>query len=84
MYFVDGEWRVAENNKLFDVYRPYNRALYAHVVAGGRSEAKRATDAAANAFPPWSQTAPAERAKPTAASAPTRFEPLRESTGGTA
>jgi hypothetical protein len=25
-YFVDGEWRTAENNKLFDVYRPYDRS----------------------------------------------------------
>lgn len=30
-YFVDGEWRTAESNKLFDVYRPYDRKLYARV-----------------------------------------------------
>jgi Aldehyde dehydrogenase family len=57
-HFVAGEWRSAEN-----VYRPYDRALYARVAACGRSEAKRAVEAAANAFPAWSQTAPAERAK---------------------
>ena len=62
-YFVDGEWRTAENNKLFDVYRPYDRALYARVAAGGRPEAKRAVEAAAKAFPAWSQTTPAERAR---------------------
>jgi acyl-CoA reductase-like NAD-dependent aldehyde dehydrogenase len=62
-YFVGGEWRSAEGNKLFDVYQPYDRALYARVAAGGRSEAKRAVEAAAKAFPAWSQTAPAERAK---------------------
>src|ERR1700726_2485034 len=62
-YFVDGEWRTAEGNKLFDVYQPYDRALYARVAAGGRSEAKRAVEAAAKAFPAWSQTAPAEPAK---------------------
>jgi len=62
-YFVGGEWRSAEGNKLFDVYQPYDRALYARVAAGGRSEAKRAVEAAAKAFPTWSQTAPAERAK---------------------
>src|SRR5580692_3642729 len=62
-YFVDGEWRAAENNALFDVYRPYDRSLYAQVAAGGRAEATRAVEAAAKAFPAWSQTTPAERAR---------------------
>src|SRR5450755_4116444 len=62
-YFAGGEWRTAENHKLFDVFRPYDRGLYARVAAGGRSEAKLAVDAAAKAFPAWSQTTPAERAK---------------------
>jgi acyl-CoA reductase-like NAD-dependent aldehyde dehydrogenase len=62
-YFVDGEWRTAGNNKLFDVYRPYDRSLFARVAAGGRAEATRAVDAAAKAFPAWSQSTPAERAR---------------------
>jgi acyl-CoA reductase-like NAD-dependent aldehyde dehydrogenase len=62
-YFADGEWRKAESNKLFDVYRPYDRTLYARVADGGRAEAKRAVDAAAKAFPASSQTTPAERAR---------------------
>src|ERR1700740_3165491 len=62
-YFVGGEWRTAENKKLFDVYRPYDRSVYARVAAGGRPEATLAVDAAAKAFPTWSQTTPAERAK---------------------
>src|SRR6202163_4636929 len=62
-YFADGEWRTAENRKLFDVFRPYDRSLYARVAAGGRPEAKLAVDAAAKAFPAWSQTTPAERAR---------------------
>src|SRR5258708_22367942 len=62
-YFADGEWRTAESRKLFDVYKPYDRSLYARVAAGGRAEAKLAVDAAAEAFPAWSQTTPAERAK---------------------
>jgi acyl-CoA reductase-like NAD-dependent aldehyde dehydrogenase len=45
-YFAGGEWRTAENHKLFDVYRPYDRGLYARVAAGGRPEAKLAIDAA--------------------------------------
>src|SRR5580698_6905116 len=62
-YFADGEWRSAEGNKLFDVYKPYNRALYARVADGGREEAKLAVEAAAKAFPAWAATTPAERAK---------------------
>jgi acyl-CoA reductase-like NAD-dependent aldehyde dehydrogenase len=62
-YFAGGEWRAAENHELFDVYRPYDRSLYARVAAGGRPEAKLAVDAAAKAFPAWSQTTPAERAR---------------------
>ena len=62
-YFAGGEWRTAENHKLFDVYQPYDRELFARVAAGGRPEAKLAIDAAAAAFPAWSQTTPAERAK---------------------
>src|SRR5258706_3825561 len=62
-YFAGGEWRAAENNRLFDVYRPFDRALFARVPACGRAEAKLAVDAAGKAFPAWSQTAPVERAR---------------------
>jgi acyl-CoA reductase-like NAD-dependent aldehyde dehydrogenase len=62
-YFAGGEWRSAAGNKLFDVRQPYDLALYARVAAGGRAEAKLAVDAAAKAFPAWSQTTPAERAR---------------------
>src|SRR5450631_1451357 len=62
-YFAGGEWRSAAGNKLFDVRQPYDRALYARVPDGGRAEAKLAVDAAAKAFPAWSQTTPAERAR---------------------
>ena len=62
-YFTDGEWRKAESNKLFDVYRPCDRALYARVANGDRPEAKRAAEAAAKASPAWAQTTPTERAR---------------------
>jgi acyl-CoA reductase-like NAD-dependent aldehyde dehydrogenase len=61
-YFAGGKWRSAESKKLFDVFRPYDRSVYARVPAGGRAEAKLAVEAAAKAFPAWSQTTPAERA----------------------
>src|SRR5450755_4802436 len=62
-YFAGGEWRSAGGHKLFDVYQPYDRALYARVPAGGRAEAKIAVDAAAEAFPAWADSTPAERAR---------------------
>src|SRR5580698_7459993 len=62
-YFAGGQWRSAAGNKLFDVHRPYDRALHARIAAGGRPEAKIAVEAGAKAFPAWSQTTPAERAK---------------------
>jgi acyl-CoA reductase-like NAD-dependent aldehyde dehydrogenase len=62
-YFAGGEWRTAKANKLFDVYQPYDRKLYARVAAGGRAEATIAVDEAAKAFPAWSQSSPADRAR---------------------
>jgi acyl-CoA reductase-like NAD-dependent aldehyde dehydrogenase len=62
-YFAGGQWRSAESKKLFDVFRPYDRSVYARVPAGGRAEAKLAVEAAAKAFPAWSQTTPAERSR---------------------
>ena len=62
-YFADGQWRDAAGKKTFDVFRPYDRSLYARVAGGGRAEAKLAVEAAAKAFPAWSQTTPAERAR---------------------
>jgi acyl-CoA reductase-like NAD-dependent aldehyde dehydrogenase len=62
-YFAGGEWRSAQDHQLFDVFRPYDRSLYARVAAGGRPEARVAVEAAASAFPAWAQTTPAERAR---------------------
>jgi acyl-CoA reductase-like NAD-dependent aldehyde dehydrogenase len=62
-YFADGPWRTAENHKLFDVYRPYDRGVYAPVAAGSRPKATLAVDVTAKAFPAWSQSTPAERAR---------------------
>jgi len=62
-YFAGGEWRSAQDNQLFDVYRPYDRALHARVAACRKADAQIAIDAAAEAFPSWSQTTPGERAK---------------------
>jgi acyl-CoA reductase-like NAD-dependent aldehyde dehydrogenase len=61
-YFAGGKWRAAENKKLFDVFRPYDRCVYARVPAGRPAEAKLAVEAAARASAAWSQTTAAERA----------------------
>ena len=62
-YFADGEWRATAGNKLFDVYNPYDRSLFARVAAGRKADAQLAVAAAAKAFPAWAATTPAERAK---------------------
>jgi acyl-CoA reductase-like NAD-dependent aldehyde dehydrogenase len=62
-YYAGGQWRDAEGKAQFDVFQPYDREIFARVPAGGRKEAKAAIEAAAAAYPAWSQTTPAERAK---------------------
>lgn len=62
-YYAGGQWQAAEGNAQFDVFQPYDRAVFARVAAGGSKEAKTAIRAAAAAFPAWSQTTPAERAR---------------------
>jgi len=62
-YFAGNQWRKAENNQLFEVHEPYSGKLYARVAAGSRGDAKVAVDAAASAYPAWSETTPAEKAR---------------------
>lgn len=62
-YYAGGQWRAAEGNAQFDVYQPYDRAVFAKAAAGGRQEARAAIKSAAEAFPAWSQSTPAERAR---------------------
>ncbi len=62
-YYASGTWREADSGELFDVHEPYSGNLFARVPAGGRKDAQAAIDAAANAFPAWAETTPAERAR---------------------
>jgi acyl-CoA reductase-like NAD-dependent aldehyde dehydrogenase len=62
-YYADGSWHDAEGAATFDVLEPYSRKLFARVPAGGRKEARTAIEAAARAFPVWSETTPAQRAR---------------------
>src|SRR6266481_6690825 len=61
-YYAGGEWRPAVSGRTFDVHQPFGGQLYAKVAAGGSADARIAVQAAADAFPAWSQTTPAARA----------------------
>src|SRR5262245_18785198 len=59
--FIGGEWVGAGGGGTFDDGNPFTGEVVARVPAGTRDDARRAIDAAAEAFPAWSQTPPAER-----------------------
>ena len=59
--FIGGEWVDAEGAETFDDLDPFTGDVVANVAAGGREDAHRAIEAAASAFPAWSQSPPAER-----------------------
>lgn len=59
--YINGEWVDAISGETFDDYNPYNGEVYARVSSGKRADARKACDAAATAFPEWSQTLPLER-----------------------
>src|SRR5258708_17160902 len=61
-YFADNEWRKAADDQFFEVHEPYSGQLFARVAAGSRGDARAAVDGAANAFPAWADSTPAERA----------------------
>jgi acyl-CoA reductase-like NAD-dependent aldehyde dehydrogenase len=58
---IGGEWTEATGGKTFEDNDPFTGDVVVNVPAGTREDAKRAIDAAAEAFPAWSQTPPAER-----------------------
>ncbi len=59
--FVGGEWADADGGATFEDLDPFTGDVVADVASGGRSDARRAIDAAAAAFSGWSATPPAER-----------------------
>lgn len=60
-HFVAGEWVDAVGGRTYEDRDPFTGEVVAEVAAGGREDAERAIEAAAAAFPAWSQTPPAER-----------------------
>jgi acyl-CoA reductase-like NAD-dependent aldehyde dehydrogenase len=60
-HFIAGDWVDAADGATFDDLNPYTGEVVASVAAGGREDARRAVEAAADAFPAWSQSPPAVR-----------------------
>jgi acyl-CoA reductase-like NAD-dependent aldehyde dehydrogenase len=59
--FIGGEWVGAADGATFEDRDPFTGETVAVVPAGGADDAARAIEAAAAAFPAWSQTPPAAR-----------------------
>jgi acyl-CoA reductase-like NAD-dependent aldehyde dehydrogenase len=59
--FIGGEWVGAEGGRTFDDRDPFTGETIGTVPAGSRADAKRAVEAAAAAFPGWSQAPPTVR-----------------------
>ena len=59
--YINGEWVGALDGGTYNDQNPYTGEVFAQVSSGKRADAKRAVEAAAEAFPAWSHTLPAER-----------------------
>lgn len=59
--YINGEWISAIDDELYDDVDPFTGNVFAKVPAGKRADARRAVEAAAAAFPEWSQSLPAQR-----------------------
>src|SRR5436190_22277186 len=62
-YYAGGSWRDAENDRTFDDLEPYSGKIFAKVAAASRKDMNVALTAAAEAFPAWAATTPAQRAE---------------------
>ncbi len=60
-HFIAGEWVEADGGRTFEDLDPFSGEVVALVPAGTREDARRAVEAATEAFPAWAETPPAER-----------------------
>lgn len=60
-HFIGGQWVQGSNDRKIALKNPATGEHLAWIQAGNADDARRAVDAAAAAFPAWSQTSPAER-----------------------
>lgn len=59
--YINGKYTPAEGNRRFSLENPITGNTVTEAAAASSSDAARAVDAAAQAFPEWSQTGPTER-----------------------
>ncbi len=60
-HYIGGDWVAAADGATYEDTDPFTGEVVATAPAGGPADARRAVEAAAAAFPAWSQTPPAER-----------------------
>ena len=58
---IGGEWVAADSGATFEVRSPFTGEVASVGAAAGRADARRAVEAAAAAFPAWSETPLARR-----------------------
>src|SRR5882762_3833205 len=60
-HFIAGEWVEGSSGETIELSNPANRETLAHIQSGNVKDVDRAVNAAHEAFPKWSRTAPIER-----------------------
>lgn len=60
-FFINGEWSASSDGQTVTVVNPATEEIIGEVPRGTLADADRAVEAAAAAFPAWSQTTPSER-----------------------
>ena len=60
--FIDGEWTGAINGRSWELINPATEEIIDLIPFGDETDAVAAMDAAARAFPTWSNTTPYQRA----------------------
>ncbi len=60
-HFIGGEWVEGSSGETIELSNPANRETLAHIQSGNVKDVDRAVNAAHEAFPKWSRTAPIER-----------------------
>src|SRR5438876_150984 len=61
--YIDGKWCDADQGKTLGVINPATEEVIEEIAYGGRSDTKRALDAAHRAMPGWAKLTSWERAK---------------------
>lgn len=62
-WYAGGQWRDVADGKFFEDFEPYTGNVYARVADCGAAEARIAIAAAHEAFEPWAELAPSEKAR---------------------